>query len=139
MGGVMPSSLRKLLVGCACVLLTHAAYPAPLTPEQKIHVPLNALLERYCPAKHLEFLAPADFNDAVDPFRTSLPSATRTQLDQTADPRKACADTIAGTTAGTSCANLAFIKAATRLKLLPLFAKKLCTLPLACRGESECS
>jgi hypothetical protein len=131
----MASSWKKLLVGCACLLLSQAAYPAPLTPYEKIHMPLNALLQRYCPAKHLDLLSPSDFNDAVDPFRTSLSSAMRGQLDQTADPRKACADT----TAGMSCANLAYIKAATQLKLLPRFARKICTLPLVCRAQSECS
>lgn len=134
----MANSVRKLLVGCTWLLLTHVAYSAPLTPE-KIHMPLNTLLQRYCSAKHLDLLSPTDFNDAVDPFRISLPSTTRGQLDQTADPRKACADTIAGTVAETSCTNLAYIRAATQLKLLPLFAKKICTLPLVCRAQSKCS
>lgn len=134
----MTSSLQKLLVGCTWLLLTHAAYSAPPTPE-KIHMPLNALLQSYCPAKHLDLLSPADFNGTVDPFRISLPSAKRGQLDQAADPAKTCADTAAGTAAETSCANLAYIKAATQLKLLPLFAKKICALPLVCRGQSKCS
>jgi hypothetical protein len=34
---------------------------------------------------------------------------------------------------------LAYIKAAIKLKLLPLFASKICTLPLVCRAQSECS
>jgi hypothetical protein len=131
----MANSLRSVLVGCTCLLLTNAAYAARLTPPEKIHMPLNGLLQHDCPAKHLDLLSPADFNDAVDPFRTSLPSATRQQLDQTADPAKACG---AGTT-GTSCENLAYIKAATKLKLLPLFANKICALPLVCRAQSECS
>jgi hypothetical protein len=135
----MANSLHKLSAGCAFFLLTYPAYPAPLTPDEKIHAPLNALLERNCPTKHLDFLNPIDFNDAVDPFRTSLPATTREQLDQMADPRKACADTTAGTAEGAKCANLAFIKAATRLKLLPLFARKICALPLVCRAQSECS
>lgn len=131
----MANSLQTMLAGCAWLLLTLAAYPAPLTPSEKVHKPLNALLQRDCPTKHLDFLSPADFNDAVDPFRNALSSAGRRQLDQTADPAKACA----GTAAGPSCANLAYIKAATQLKVLPLFASKICTLPLVCGTQSKCS
>ena len=131
----MTGSSQRLLAGCVCLVLVHAAHAAPLTPAEKIHIPLNALLQHDCPAKHLDLLGPADFNDAVGPFRTSLPSAERQQVDQTADPAKACA----GTTAGASCENLAYIKAATKLKLLPLFASKICTLPLTCHAESKCS
>lgn len=98
-------------------------------------MPLNALLQRDCPTKHLDFLGPADFNDAVGPFRTSLSSAERQQLDQTADPAKACT----GSATEPGCQNLAYIKAATKMKLLPLFATKICTLPLACSAESKCS
>lgn len=129
------TSSSRLLAAAACLLLTHAAYPAPLSAAEKIHKPLNALLQRDCPAKHLDWLDPADFSDAVGPFRVALSSAQRQQLDQTADPAKACA----GGNAGASCQNLAYIKAATKLKLLPVFAKKICTLPLACRAQSQCT
>jgi hypothetical protein len=131
----MPSSLHKILAACACLLLTDAAHVASLGPSDKILSPLNVLLQRDCPAKHLDFLGPADFNDAVDPFRTSLSSAERQQLDQTADPAKVCA----GANAGASCENLAYVKAAIKLKLLPLFASKICTLPLTCSAQSKCS
>ena len=131
----MTCSSQRLLAACVCVALVHAAEAAPLAPAEKLYMPLNALLQHDCPAKHLDLLGPADFNDAVDPFRTSLSSAERQQIDQTADPAKACA----GSSAGTSCENLAYIKAATKLNLLPVFASKICKLPLTCHAESKCS
>jgi len=131
----MVSSLQRLLGGCTCLLLIHAAQAAQLTPSEKIQMPLNALLQHDCAAKHLDLLDPSDFNAAVGPFRTSLSSAERQTLDQTADPAKTCANS----TAEASCENLAYIKAATKLKLLPLFASKICTLPLVCRAQSQCS
>ena len=131
----MIRSLQRLLTGCLFLPLTVAAHAAPLKQTEKVQAPLNVLLQRDCPSKHLDYLDSADFNGAVDPFRNSLSSAERQQLDQTADPAKACTDA----TAPASCENLAYIKAATKLKLLPRFASKICTLPLACSAESRCS
>ena len=103
------------------------------TYEESIK-PYDALLHRYCPDKHLEWLAPADLNEVVDPFRESFASDQRAKLDRVAAPEAACAQTVAGV----SCANIAYIRAASKLKLLPKFAKMVCNLPVVCKSQADC-
>ena len=116
--------MRVLFCCLGLALLSLSAVAARAETYEQSIKPYNALLHRYCPAKHLEWLSPADLNDVIDPFRQSFVPGQRANLDRVADPKAACAHSIVGV----SCANIDYIRAATKLKLLPKFAKMVCDL-----------
>jgi hypothetical protein len=126
--------MRTAFYGLALALVSVLAVSAKAETYEDSIKPYNALLQRECPDKHLEWLSPADLNEVIDPFRESLAPDQRAKLDRVADTKTACAQNIAGT----SCANIAYIRAATKLKLLPKLAGAVCNLPLVCRGQSDC-
>jgi hypothetical protein len=104
------------------------------TATQVMHV-LNDALLRACPEKHLEYLSAGDLSDilAFD-FGNLLSRASRLRLDQVADEKRACANTLAGL----GCSNGAYIRAVERLKLLSKLTATMCALPETCGAPSDC-
>ncbi len=126
---------RVMCILVFTVVVAVLAVSAHAADYETITKPYHDALRHRCPEKHLDLLSPADLNDVIESLRDSLPPARRGRLDRTADMKRACAHTIAGI----GCMNTAYIHAATRLELLPEFAKMVCGLPIACTAQSDCA
>jgi hypothetical protein len=119
------NSCRCLTVGTAIVLSFGYAF-AQETYEQSIK-PYNSSLARLCPKKHLENLYPGDFNAVIEGFLDNLTSKEASRWQRAAKPM------CVGSQAGVSCANIAFVRAAIKLKKVDELAKA------ACRSKYVCS
>lgn len=98
----------------------------------------SADLARICPDKHLDLLSPADLNDVIEiDYRHRLAPAVRTELDRLAGRRadggvRACAGVN-----GTSCPNMAYLRAALAMKRTYDLAVQVCSMHEECRAQSD--
>ncbi len=95
--------------------------------------PYRAELGKHCPAKHLDWLSPADLRDALDTYQAG--AAPRIRAAMAVAEADRCVTTIAGAT----CGNLAEIEAARSAGALPPLATSVCNAFVGCRGQSDCS
>ena len=91
--------------------------------------PYNAALEWFCPEKRLENLTPGDFNTIIEDFLKTLPNADLDVWKQAAQPM--CVDSVAGV----SCANIAYVRAATKLRKIDDLAEAACHSKYVCSPE----
>ncbi len=135
MCGMTPSILPALAIrvmrivatAAACTLLAFAGTAAD-DPWRPYHVEIG----RQCPAKHLEWLSPADLRDALETYEAS--AAPRTHGAMSVAEADRCGTTIAGAT----CGNLAEIEAVRSAGELPALAKSVCAAFVKCHGQSDC-
>jgi hypothetical protein len=92
--------------------------------------PYLAALAKYCPAKRLDLLSPADLRDQLDGMKQARPKAEQARLD--AAEKSGCAHTLAGAT----CANIADMKAMNGLAFD--VAVRVCASFKLCHGPSDC-
>jgi hypothetical protein len=117
--------LSSLIVGIAMMSGTGGTV-AQETYVQSIK-PYNAALARLCPEKHLENLFPGDFNVVVERFLHGLSRTDLSRWEKAAQPM------CVGSVAGVSCANIAHVRAATKL------GKTNALAGAACHSEYVCS
>lgn len=120
--------VRKHL-GFICLMagsLLSGSLHAAETFDQSIK-PFHSKLAMLCPEKHLENLSPGDLNVVIDDYLRGLPAQEEKRMTQAAQPM--CGTSIAGV----SCANIAFIRAAHRLKTTKTLAKAACQSGFVCR------
>ena len=101
----------------------------------------SSLLGRYCPAKHLEWISPADLNDGLDTFVESLTLSQKDKFQRTkkaVDAQQRRGPCGSDYVMGAGCANGAALEVLNEVKLLPNFAKMMCATPTICRGQSDC-
>lgn len=82
--------------------------------------PYNAALARLCPQKHLENMNPGIFNMIIETFLSKKNEAEQTHWQRAAQPM--CKDSVAGI----SCANIAYVRAATKLGKIDELAYAAC-------------
>ncbi|MEJ1267644.1 hypothetical protein WDV93_10905 [Pantoea ananatis] len=100
--------------GCLVVCRNNrCAGSAPVANVWQIY---QAELARQCPAKHLEWLAPADIRDALDDYQSHL--STGLQSAMTTAERHSCRDVSAGVT----CDNVGDLDIAWKNDLMPAVA-----------------
>ncbi|MCW0317784.1 hypothetical protein NB724_002935 [Pantoea ananatis] len=109
---------------------TSAALAAP--PVASVWQVYQAELARQCPAKHLEWLAPADIRDALDDYKSRL--STGLQSAMTTAERHRCRDVSAGVT----CDNVGDLDIAWKNDLMPAVAASFCRRFTMCRKQSDC-
>ncbi|TCP71391.1 hypothetical protein C8J43_102470 [Sphingomonas sp. PP-CE-1G-424] len=135
MCGMTPSSLPALAIGVVRIVAT-AAVCALLafagTAADDPWRPYRIEIGRQCPAKHLEWLSPADLRDVLETYEAS--AAPRTHAAMSVAEAGRCATTMAGAT----CGNLAEIDAVRSARELPAFAKSVCAAFFKCHGQSDC-
>ncbi|RMB54169.1 hypothetical protein C8J44_1785 [Sphingomonas sp. PP-CE-3A-406] len=119
--------MRIVATAAACTLLAFAGTAAD-DPWRPYHVEIG----RQCPAKHLEWLSPADLRDALETYEAS--AAPRTHGAMSVAEADRCGTTIAGAT----CGNLAEIEAVRSAGELPALAKSVCAAFVKCHGQSDC-
>jgi hypothetical protein len=136
MCGMTPSSLPALAIqvvrivaaAAACTLLAFAGTAAD-DPWRAYRVEIG----RQCPAKHLEWLSPADLRDVIETYEAS--AAPRTHAAMSVAEASRCATTMAGAT----CGNLAEIEAVRSAGELPALAASVCGAFVVCHGQSDCT
>lgn len=94
--------------------------------------PYRVEIGRQCPAKHLEWLSPADLRDVLETYEASVSPGTHAAMSVAEAGR--CATTIAGAT----CGNLAEIEAVRSAGELPALAASVCAAFVGCYGQSDC-
>lgn len=109
-----------------------AAAATPTTDFERVWQPYTTQLARQCPAKHLEWLAPAELRDALDDYKTHLSVTARQDMDR-AEVRH-CANVMAGA----SCSNVGDIEVAETRRALPQLAESTCDRFAMCREQSDC-
>ncbi|KQS49243.1 hypothetical protein [Sphingomonas sp. Leaf198] len=135
---MMPSSLPALairIVRIVRIVATAAAYALPAftgTAADDPWRPYRIEIGRQCPAKHLEWLSPADLRDVLETYEASAAPGTLAAMSVAEAGR--CATTMAGAT----CGNLAEIDAVRSARELPAFAKSVCAAFVECHGQSDC-
>ncbi|KQO07144.1 hypothetical protein [Sphingomonas sp. Leaf242] len=130
-----PSSLPALAIqvvrivaaAAACTLLAFAG-----TAADDPWRPYRVAIGRQCPAKHLEWLSPADLRDVIETYEAS--AAPRTHAAMSVAEAGRCATTMAGAT----CGNVAEIEAVRGAGELPALAASVCAAFVKCRGQSDC-
>ncbi|WP_121884415.1 hypothetical protein [Sphingomonas sp. PP-F2F-G114-C0414] len=119
--------VRIVVAAAACTLLAFAG-----TAADDPWRPYRAEIGRQCPAKHLEWLSPADLRDVLDTYETGADPRIRAAMSVAEADR--CGTTIAGAT----CGNLAEIEAVRSAGELPALAKSVCAGFSECHGQSDC-
>jgi hypothetical protein len=95
--------------------------------------PYNAALAGLCPEKHLENLSSGDFNQIIEDYLGGLSSVEQSRWGQAAQPM--CAESMVGI----SCANIAYVRAATKLRKMDELAGAACHSGYICSTEfAEC-
>jgi hypothetical protein len=122
---------RILLVLAGGIALTLAVGVAMAqeTYEQSIK-PYNDALGRLCPEKRLQNLSYGDFNEILEDYVMGLPSSEQGPWKQAAEA--GCADSIAGV----SCANISYIRLATKLRKIDEVAGAACQAGYACSTKA---
>ena len=91
--------------------------------------PYEASLAQLCPQKHLENLYPGDFNVVIENFLDGLTPKESRNWQRAAEPM--CVES----EAGVSCANIAFVRAATKLGKMNELAKAACQSKYSCSDK----
>lgn len=136
MCGMTPSSLPALAVQVVRIVAAAAACTLPAfagTAADDPWQPYRIEIGRQCPAKHLEWLSPADLRDVLETYEAS--AAPRTHATMSVAEVGRCATTIAGAT----CGNLAEIEAVRSAGELPALAVSVCAAFSKCHGQSDCT
>ena len=122
--------LRPLFFAC---LIACAAWTAQAQSDaDEAQSRFLAELDRQCPAKQLQMLAPSQLRDGLDAYMDALPSDTRAML------QKSETDHCSSLEAGAACVNMADILAADQLGRMPDLVSSLCVTFLRCRDQGDC-
>jgi hypothetical protein len=101
---------------------------APMSAQQAYRTQLAA----QCPAKHLDWVSPADLFDLLEDYSGNLPQKIR--HDMTRAEARRCA----GSPGGASCPNAAVLEVAQRHHLISQIAAQTCSHFSICRDQSDC-
>lgn len=115
-----------------CGLGVFAAAAAPAANREEVWPSYWRTLNRVCPAKHLELLAPSQLHDELDAFKAGVRPSLRAKLDR--NERHRCK--AAGTSEG--CANFVDLGLLEKHRLLPPLSAALCQRFASCQNQSEC-
>lgn len=136
MCGMTPSSLPALAIRVVRIVAAAAASTLLAfagTAADDSWRPYHVEIGRQCPAKHLEWLSPADLRDVIETYEES--AAPRTHAAMSVAEAGRCATTMAGAT----CGNLAEIEAVRSAGELPALAASVCAAFSKCHAQSDCT
>src|SRR5262249_12452778 len=125
--------MRPPITVIPLLLISFPALGLQAEPEpdaQSVMDSYRGMIDRNCPGQHLDWLSGGDLNHAIENLEQALPSPQKNELERLADVQSACTATIAGI----GCANVAYLRALTKLNLLPMFVERVCRI--TCVGPS---
>ena|SRR6266481_541371 len=94
--------------------------------------PFNHALAQLCPAQHLENVNPGTLEMIIEAYLDKLPVRAARRMERAAQPM--CVESVAGV----SCSNIAYIRAARKLRMTVSLARAACTSGYVCRGTFDC-
>lgn len=127
-----------MIIRTTLAALVAVALISPATAETKPSTEAFDLfktgLNRFCPARRLDWLNPGIIVDGIDAYLAGLPRETRTAIERKAKPDLAKCEMGAG------CGNAAYIKAAFSVGETAHMAQQVCRqTPYTCIAPYECT
>lgn len=105
--------------------------PKPYTPEHALDV-YRGRLASTCAEKHMEHLPAEEFNRFGREFYVDADTQTQQLIDL--DTRKSCGANTSG-----DCYKTGFVQAAIQIGNLNEVTKHICSLPVACSEQGQCT